>query len=141
MIVRRLTDILGGPREVRAENWTSRRLLLRDDGMGYSVHDTIIHPGTSTRMEYRNHLEAVYCIEGHGSVTALATGEQHKITPGTIYALDQHDEHILYAETQLRLVCVFNPPLNGSEVHDERGLSAGGIDHGEGRTTSEPGAS
>ena len=100
MIVRRLSEIAGTPREVQAKTWTSRRLLLRDDGMGYSVHDTIIHPGTATPMHYRNHLEAVYCVEGQGTVTVTATGEQHAITPGTIYALDQHDEHILYAETQ-----------------------------------------
>ena len=121
MIVRRLSELAGTDREIHAENWTSRRLLLRDDGMGYSVHDTVIHPGTSTRMEYKNHLEAVYCIEGSGTVTVVASGEQHAISPGTIYALDKHDEHILFAETRLRMVCVFNPPLAGPEVHDEGG--------------------
>ena len=46
-------------------------------------------------------------------------GTEYRIEPGTVYALDQHDEHVLLAETELRLVCVFNPPLVGPEVHDD----------------------
>ena len=75
MIVRKLTDLAGTDREVRAENWQSRRLLLRNDKMGFSLHDTIIFAGTSTEMHYQNHLEAVYCIKGKGTVTIVGTGE------------------------------------------------------------------
>lgn len=121
MIVRTLDEILGTDREVHAETWTSRRLSLADDGMGFSMHDTIIYAGTETEMCYQNHLEGVYCIEGEGSIEDLATGEVHPIAPGTIYLLDRHDRHIVRAETQLRLVCTFNPPVTGREVHDENG--------------------
>ena len=121
MIVRSLESFAGTDREVRAETWTSRRLLLAADKMGFSLHDTILHPGTETRMCYRNHLEAVYCIAGRGTLEVIATGVVHEIGPGTVYALDQHDEHVLRAETELRMVCVFNPPLVGPEVHDETG--------------------
>jgi len=121
MIIRTLTHISGTDREVRADNWTSRRLLLRADGMGFSLHDTVIHGGTSTRMCYRHHVEAVYCIEGKGSVTATSTGETFPIEAGTVYALDGHEDHILTAETSLRMICVFNPALSGSEIHDEDG--------------------
>ena len=38
-----------------------------------------------------------------------------------MYALDKHDKHILRANTEMRLVCVFNPPLKGKEVHDSSG--------------------
>lgn len=120
MIVRRL-DELEEARNVRAENWTSRRLLLRNDRMGFSMHDTLIHAGTSTRICYRNHLEAVYCIAGKGTLEVVATGEIIPIEAGTLYALDEHDDHILSAEIELRMVCVFNPPLTGREVHDETG--------------------
>ncbi len=41
MIVRRLNE-LTEDRKVQAENWASRRLLLRSDQMGFSLHDTII---------------------------------------------------------------------------------------------------
>ena len=66
MIVRSLSDLENTDRETRAETWVSRRFLLKSDGMGFSLHDTIIHAGTTTEMHYRNHLEAVYCIEGKG---------------------------------------------------------------------------
>ena len=121
MIVRTLAEIEGSDREISANNWVSRRLLLRGDNMGFSLHDTVIHPGTSTEMHYQNHLEAVYCIEGQGTVTIVETGEVFQIGEGTVYALDQNDRHILRAETRMRMVCVFNPPLVGSESHNEEG--------------------
>lgn len=121
MIVRSLREIEGSDREVSAENWMSRRLLLRDDNMGFSMHDTIIRSGTATEMHYEHHLEAVYCIQGKGTVTVLETGKVFNIEPGTVYALDQNDRHVLRAESTMRMVCVFNPPLVGPESHDENG--------------------
>jgi L-ectoine synthase len=122
MIVRRIDEIVGSPQEVITPNWTSRRLLLKRDGMGFSMHETIIQPGTQTHICYKNHLEAVLCIEGEGEVEVLPEGRIHAIVPGTLYALDRHDRHYLRARTRLRLVCVFNPPLTGREVHDEHGV-------------------
>lgn len=122
MIIKSLDDIVDTERDVRAENWRSRRLLLSADGMGFSMHDTLIHPGTSTHIHYEHHLEAVYCIEGTGTITLVDSGDSFRLEPGVIYALDEHDEHVLEAETRLRMVCVFNPPLTGHEVHDERGV-------------------
>jgi L-ectoine synthase len=121
MIVRSLESTLGTERDVRAATWSSRRLLLRSDGMGFSMHDTIIHAGTETPMWYQNHLEAVYCIEGEGELIDLASGQSHVIGPGTLYALDKHDRHMLKAFTEIRFVCVFNPPLSGKETHDANG--------------------
>lgn len=121
MIVRRLADVSGSEAEVSADTWTSRRLLLRRDGMGFSLHDTLIRPGTATRMWYRHHVEAVYCIAGTGSVEVLKTGETFPIGPGTVYALDGNEEHILRARTELRMVCVFRPALTGQETHGEDG--------------------
>jgi hypothetical protein len=67
MIVHNLDqDILGTDREVEAENgnWVSRRLVLADDRVGFSFHDTIIRAGTETYIHYANHIEAVYCVAG-----------------------------------------------------------------------------
>ncbi len=122
MIVRKLEEIVGAEREVRAATWTSRRLLLQGDGMGFSLHDTLIHAGTSTEIHYQNHLEAVYCIQGKGEVTVLATGEKIPIEAGTVYALDGHEQHLLTAESEMRMICVFNPPLVGPETHDANGV-------------------
>jgi L-ectoine synthase len=121
MIVRSLADILGGDRDVAGSTWRSRRLLLADDGLGFSLHDTVIDAGTTTDMWYRNHVEAVYCIEGAGRLTDRTTGVEYSLRPGTVYALDQHDRHSVRADTDLRMVCVFTPPCTGREVHDEDG--------------------
>lgn len=121
MIVKKLEDLHDTRHEVDTPNWTSRRLLLARDGMGFSLHDTLIKPGTETPMCYRHHLEAVYCIEGQGEVETVSDGRVYRLCPGTVYALDQNDEHILRATTQMRMICIFNPPLTGREVHDETG--------------------
>ena len=123
MIVTRLEDIVGTERDVKAENgnWVSRRFLLRRDGMGFSFHETTIFAGTETLIWYKNHLEAVYCVAGKGELEDLTTGEIHKIADGTMYALNGHEKHHLRATEDLRLICVFNPPLTGTEVHDREG--------------------
>lgn len=121
MIVRNLSDAEQSDRRVVSTTWQSVRLLLKDDQMGFSMHVTTIYPDTTTAMWYRNHLEAVLCIQGEGELEDLATGQVHPIAPDVVYALDQHDRHVLRARTALKMVCVFNPPLNGKEAHDEQG--------------------
>jgi L-ectoine synthase len=121
MIVRHLEDVVGTGREVSAPTFKSRRLLLREDGMGFSFHDTVLHAGSVTHIWYRNHLEAVYCIGGEGEVELEETGEIFPIRPGTLYALDGHEKHFLRAKTDLHMMCVFTPPLTGAEVHDADG--------------------
>lgn len=121
MIVRTLDDIVGTERDVNGGNWSSRRLCLADDGMGFSMHDTVLRAGTETHMWYKNHLEGVYCIEGKATLEDKATGEVHHITPGTIYLLNENDQHVLRVEEDLRVICSFNPPVTGAEVHDEDG--------------------
>jgi len=121
MIIRSLSEVVGTERDVAGEGWRSRRLLLRDDGMGFSLHDTVVEAGAELQMEYRHHLEACYCVEGEAEVEELAGGARHRIVPGTLYALDRHDRHVVRVSQTLRLVCVFNPPLAGTETHDASG--------------------
>lgn len=121
MIVRRIADIEGTDRDVDTPNWRSLRLLLADDGVGFSLHDTTIRAGTTTEMWYQNHVEAVYCVGGSGELLDRETGERHRLETGTVYLLDQHDKHTVEADEDLRLVCVFTPPITGREVHDENG--------------------
>ncbi len=122
MIVKTLDDVLGTEHEVKGGNWTSRRLLLADEKMGFSMHDTLIHAGTETMIWYQNHLEAVCCIAGKGEIEVLPDGPVYSIGPGTIYALDGHEKHLLRASEEMRMICVFNPPVTGTEVHDENGV-------------------
>lgn len=122
MIVRNISDVAGTDRDVEAPTFVSRRMLLAKDGMGFSLHDTILFAGTETMIHYQNHLEAVYCIEGSAEIVELDGDGVHKIEPGVMYALDEHDRHLLRAITDFRAVCVFNPPLTGREVHDQDGV-------------------
>jgi len=124
MIVKHLNQIKGTDRDVDTETWNSRRLLLKSEGMGFSMHDTIIKAGTSTKMCYMNHLEAVYCIEGTGVLEDLTNNKVYPIEAGVLYALDGHERHILTGHTDLRMICVFNPPVTGREVHDSNGAYA-----------------
>ena len=44
------------------------------------------------------------------------------IRPGTMYALDKHNRHILRAtKGDLQRVCTFSPALSGRETHDADG--------------------
>ncbi|MDR6225172.1 ectoine synthase [Desmospora profundinema] len=121
MIVRYLDEIVGTDGEVSGETWISRRLLLKKDGCGFSLHDTIIKAGTVTNMWYKNHIEAVYCIEGEGEVETVDDGKVYPLKAGSLYTLDGHEKHQLRAKTQMRMICVFNPPVSGNETHDKDG--------------------
>lgn len=132
MIVRHLQDAENTDRRIVSPdgNWESTRLLLKDDAMGFSFHITTIYAGADFQMHYQNHLESVYCIAGEGEVETLADGKVYPITPGTLYNLNQHDKHVLRAFNEMKMACVFNPPLNGKEVHNAEGayeLDAGAV--------------
>jgi len=121
MLIRNYTDLRNTDRFVSHAGWTSVRMLLAGEGMGFSFHITVIEPGSEHTFEYKNHLESVYCISGTGTITDHASKQTHAIDPGTMYALDQHDRHTLRAEDELVLACVFNPPVTGREVHGDDG--------------------
>ena len=123
MIVRTLAEAENSERRVVSENWESTRMLLKDDNMGFSFHITTIYANTETHIWYQNHLESVYCISGNGEVETLKDGKVYPIKAGTLYILDKHDEHLLRGGSEdMKMACVFNPPLNGKEVHDENGV-------------------
>ncbi|MCW2363759.1 MULTISPECIES: ectoine synthase [Sphingobium] len=121
MIVRKLQDIRKTDRNVKSKGWESARLLLKDDDMGFSFHVTTMEAGEELHMHYQNHLEAVLVLKGTGTIEDLGTGVTHKLSPGVMYALNDHDRHIVRPETDILCACTFNPPVTGKEVHDEHG--------------------
>jgi|SRR5690554_316650 len=121
MIVRQLQDAEKTDRRIVSEGWESTRLLLKNDGMGFSFHITTIYKDAELHLHYQNHFEAVYCISGKGTVETVADGKVYEISPGTIYNLNLNDKHILRAEEEMKMACVFNPPLHGKEVHNAEG--------------------
>lgn len=122
MIVRSLADIENTERDVQTPSWRSQRIVLAREDVGFSVHETTLYAGTENSMWYAHHIEAVYCVAGEGELTNDETGERHWISPGTLYLLDGHEHHTLRPQTEMRTVCVFNPPVTGREVHDENGV-------------------
>ncbi len=124
MIVRDFHAEKKTDRRVAAQQWESVRLLLADDGMGFSFHITTIAAGSEHTFHYKNHFESVYCISGKGTIEDLAKGEVREIRPGVMYALDQHDKHTIRCEEEMVLACCFNPPVTGNEVHREDGSYA-----------------
>lgn len=121
MIIRDKKDLVGGPNHSQFNGGTSVRHLTRADNVGFSLHDTFLNAGSTITLEYKNHIEANLCIEGTGEVKDETTGEVFAIHPGVSYTLDKHDRHTLTAHTDLRLICVFNPAVVGTEKHDADG--------------------
>lgn len=127
MIVKNLSDVRGTPKSVEWGNGVSLRLITEGDGMGFAVCHTTVRAGTTSRLEYKNHLEACFCIAGRGEIEPVG-GEAHPIEPGVIYALDKHDQHFLRAadDEDLILLSIFNPPLKGDERHSLQSGSSSG---------------
>lgn len=121
MIIRNLKDVRASDNNVKSDGWESARLLLADDGMGFSFHLTTLRAGSELKMHYKNHLEAVMVLKGKGTIEDLGTGETHELKPGVLYALNDHDQHVVRPKTDILTACVFNPPVTGREVHDESG--------------------
>ncbi|MDG0809131.1 ectoine synthase [Cohnella rhizosphaerae] len=121
MIVKHVSDIVGTKNEVDTPTWDSRRLIVRSDGIGFSLNHTVIKPGTETQIWYKNHVEAVYCMDGEGEIEVIG-GETYPIRPGTLYVLNGHEKHLLRAKSAMTMLCVFDPPLSGTEVHDADGV-------------------
>jgi L-ectoine synthase len=126
MIVRNHRECSGNGTEIECPKgaFQSRRLLLKKDGMGYSLHRTLVRKGGPYRWHYKNHLESCYCISGSGRLTKESTGECWEIREGDIYALNDSEAHTFEAYSEVILLCIFNPPVTGSEVHQEDGSYA-----------------
>ncbi len=93
------------------------------------MHRTILKEGTTTLIWYQNHVEAVYITDGEGTIELVEPGQEqgqgvvHHLKPGTMYVLNGQERHFLSAtKGDLKVVCAFNPPIAGSEDHDDRGV-------------------
>ncbi|WP_434623714.1 ectoine synthase [Pseudomonas sp. Z1-29] len=119
MFIRNISEVEQTPYFVEWGAGTSHRLLTERDAMGFTLCHTVVRAGTESLLQYRNHLEACYCIAGEGEVEDMH-GNVFAIRPGDVYVLDQHDRHFLRGgkDQDLILVSVFNPPLRGDERHN-----------------------
>ena len=125
MFVRSLEEVADTEFFVNWGNGTSHRLLTDRDNMGFTVCHTVVKAGSESKLHYRNHLEACYCIGGRGEVEDLS-GNVLPVRVGDIYVLDKNDPHYLRAckDQDLILVSVFSPALKGTERHQLNDLEA-----------------
>jgi quercetin dioxygenase-like cupin family protein len=83
MIVKSVHDLIGTERDVRGPVWASRRFLLAEDGVGFTLTETTTEAGAEQELWYKHHVEANYVIEGRGEVENMETRET---PPQIVYA-------------------------------------------------------
>ena len=99
------------------------RLLTKSDGVGFSVSEARGHGRGSSNLWYKHHWEANYIRSGRGVLEDRGTGERWDLAPGVLYCVGPEDRHRIIRDDDegLRIVSVFNPPIEGRETHDEDG--------------------
>jgi L-ectoine synthase len=98
------------------------RVLLKADGLGFSLSEARCGAGNRSKLWYKNHWEANYIRAGRGSIRNLDTHEELALYPGVIYCVGPNDRHsIINSDDPLRIVSIFCPPITGLETHDEDG--------------------
>ncbi|MFT5110708.1 MAG: L-ectoine synthase [Parasphingorhabdus sp.] len=123
MFVRGISDVraAGGEKILVDGNVRALRLLTSHDQMGFSLSEVHVKASSQLDLWYKHHWEANLVLEGELLVTHRQTGEQHKLSFGDVYCVGPNDPHRLEPQTDVKLLAIFNPPLNGDEKHDADG--------------------
>ena len=126
MFVKTLKDLKAAGREKIVAGGSARtvRFLTRDDGLGFTMSDVRLDAGQQNVLWYKHHWEANHIVSGAGDVTDLTTGQSWKLEPGVAYNVGPKDRHRFRAHSDVHLLSVFNPPLEGHELHDADGSLA-----------------
>jgi L-ectoine synthase len=126
MFVKRGAEMRAAGQELVAANGQARtlRMVTKADDLGFGFSDVHFDAGAEAVLWYKNHWEANHVLAGEGDVTDLTTGESWKLGPGVAYNVGPKDRHRLRVFAPMHLVSVFNPPLEGHEMHDADGALA-----------------
>ena len=126
MFVKSAGEMRAAGREKVVADGSARtvRMLLKEDRVGVTICDVNLPAGNRNVLWYKNHWEANYILAGQGDVSDLTTGESWPLAPGTMYCVGPDDRHSMHAETDLHLLSIFCPALEGDEMHDEDGALA-----------------
>ncbi|MFI0421893.1 ectoine synthase [Spongiactinospora sp. 9N601] len=116
MIFRNIADIQHTERDVHHEYYRSTRLLLAGDGAGVGLTDTTLHPGVKGTYGYPDRTEIAYCVSGAATAVDLETGQEHAIAPGVLWVAPPGSRFTLTVTEPTRLICVFDPPIEGTET-------------------------
>ena len=73
MIVKTYDGLAGTENETELKGGVAltRRFLLEEDGVGFTLSDIRFGPADGTQLWYKNHIEANYVIEGEGILEEL----------------------------------------------------------------------
>lgn len=106
----------GTDHEVKRDDLSSVLLLLKSDGLGFTVARTMIHPAKDFEPFHdKDHVQAYYCIRGNGTVKD-SRGNETKITPGFFFAADKTEKHWIKAKNTLVLLCTISPAIAANEM-------------------------
>jgi L-ectoine synthase len=123
MFVKRADAMRAAGKEMVVANGLARtlRMLTKADDLGFGFSDVHFAAGAEATLWYKHHWEANHIISGTGEVTDLTSGQSWTLKPGVAYNVGPKDRHRLRADTDMHLVSVFCPPLQGKEQHDADG--------------------
>lgn len=119
-VERALAEIEGTERDVFWGAGYSKRLLVKRDGLGFAFCVTIGHADKDSPLEYRNHLESCYYIEGAGEYV-WRDGRREIETEdgeGTVFVMNRHDAHRMVIRDESVCLSIFTPAIEGTEAHD-----------------------
>lgn len=119
IITRSLEQIVGTERDVFWGNGQSRRFLVKHDGVGIALCNTIGNANTDSLLEYKNHYESCYYIEGSGEYE-WHDGKHPILTndgQGTVFIMNARDRHNMRIEQTAICISIFSPPIDGHECH------------------------
>jgi L-ectoine synthase len=114
--VLRRSTLLGTSRHVRHPNYESVRLLLAADDVGVGLTDVTLDAGVEGTYGYPDRVEIAYCISGSATVVELDSGTRHHIGPGVMWVAPPGSRFSFVAAEPTRLICVFDPALEGHET-------------------------
>ena len=123
MLVRSRDDVAAQGLAFSRADGASRiaRFVTARDNLGFAISEVRFKQGREADLWYKNHWEANLVLDGTFEVTERNTGDVHTLGPGALYCVGPNDPHHIKSVTDVRLISVFNPPLEGHEVHDEDG--------------------
>jgi L-ectoine synthase len=125
MLIRSMEQIENEGRVIQISHGkaTACRLLTKSDGLNFSISEARSNSAGSSSLWYKNHWEANYVRSGKATLEDCTTGQQWALEPGVLYCVGPGDKHriIRSEEPNMRIISVFNPPIEGLETHDADG--------------------
>lgn len=136
-------DIAGTGRDRMVADGHARALcyLAAEDGCGFSFSTlTIDGDSEGFPLHYRHHVEVNLILEGSGELRDTGIGACWPVGPGTLYVVGPADRHALHLKGPVRIVSLFNPPIRGTEHHQDFGgyPESGPIPNGWGPAGGSP---